>query len=281
LPIGRIHYFAEVSYNKWDLEHFIKWNITNFGEINTETNKVFYEILTIISYDSNTSKEVDEIARKLLSEKSIIVQHYNVMHKNMKVQSREPAAEIRLKKPRSVAERKTARPVFDIKNSAHLWENKPSTVLQDITNISSKRVHSDKTTEICHALLQPFNTVPKNAEDLPLLIKAPLECKLLVAANEEIKSPELQELFLHAKRKEGVTWQYISPAYLMITLNQGLKIFFKEHLGEDYRSILIGIDLIRDQQRGLKGKEKADIDQLDIAKSELISKLNVIDSQKF
>ncbi|KAF0352000.1 crinkler family protein [Gigaspora margarita] len=291
LSNGKIHYFAEFSYNEWDLEHFIKWCIMNFGEINTETNKVFYEILTIISYDSNTSKEVGEIARKLLKRKKFHVLVTETAETFDKIE-------------------------FDIKNSAHLWENKPSTVLQDITNIPSKRGHGDKTTEICHALLRPFNTVPKNAEDLPLLIKAPLERKLPVAANEEIKFPELQEFIFTCEEERrsdiaihisGILNDNIKRRFKnsmsedMMHMPLDLLIMcilecFKEHLGED---LPINLDRNRSDPGStkrygrpdflcwvkdallLKGEEKADTDQLDIAKSELVSKFNVNDPQKF
>ncbi|KAF0409183.1 crinkler family protein [Gigaspora margarita] len=205
---------------------------------------------------------------------------------------------------------------FNIKNSAHLWENKPSTVLQDITNISSKRDHSNKTTEICYALLRPFNTVPKNAEYLPLLIKALLERKLPVAANEEIKFSELQEFIFTCEVKRRSDMAIHISSILNDNIKQRFKNSisedmmhmpldlliicilecFKEHLGED---LLINFDWNRSDLGSTKrygqpdflcwvkdalfykGKEKADIDQLDIAKSELVSKLNIINLQKF
>ncbi|CAG8577756.1 10229_t:CDS:2, partial [Gigaspora rosea] len=183
-------------------------------------------------------------------------------------------------------------------NSARLWENKPSTVLQDITNIPSKHGHGDKTTEICYSLLWPFNTVPKNAEDLPLLIKAPLERKLPVAANEEIKFPELQEFIFtcEAERRSDMAMHIFgilndnikrrfknSMSKDMMHMPLDLLIMcilecFKEHLGED---LPINLDRNRSDPGSPKREEKADINQLDIAKSELVSKLNVIDPQKF
>ncbi|CAG8486579.1 3444_t:CDS:2, partial [Scutellospora calospora] len=199
---------------------------------------------------------------------------------------------------------------LDVKDTANLWVNKSCVVLQDATNvvISSKCNYTDKTTEICCILLQPFGSVQKHAKDLPLLVQAPLARKLLVVANKEVKYPELEDfIFTCETEKQSDIAIHISsilnsniqrrfknsmsedimhmPLGLLIT-----SVFesFKEYLGKD---LLINLDRnksdsgsnnkgIRDALL-LKGEEKANMDQFDVAASELISKFNVIDPQKF
>ncbi|CAG8554372.1 23393_t:CDS:2 [Dentiscutata erythropus] len=210
----------------------------------TETNQFFHDILGIISNDSDSSEEI-----------------YFLIS-------------------------------FDTKGSADLWVNKSRSVLQDTTNttISSKRSYINKTTEICHTLLQPFISTPKHAEDLLPLLQVPLTCKLSVAANEESKYPELQD-FIYTCEIERE-----SDIAIHISGILSSNINFKKHLG---KGLPINLDWNRSDPGStkgyerpdflcwvkdallIKGKKKADIDQFDVAASELVSKFNILDPRKF
>ena len=69
----------------------------------------------------------------------------------------------------------------------------------------------DMTALICDALIQPFNTVPSEADDLASLIAAPLIRKLPVSFQEERKFPQFAE-FIQA------IWQNTFPVYLLTYL---------------------------------------------------------------
>ncbi|CAG8549826.1 27668_t:CDS:2 [Gigaspora margarita] len=59
----------------------------------------------------------------------------------------------------------------------------------------------DRTSIICDALIQPFSSVPSQAEKLTSLINAPLTRKLPVSFYEEIKFPQLAD-FIETKNDE-------------------------------------------------------------------------------